>query len=140
MGVPRYFAYYFQYVHRTFGFPALLDPNAPVFALAFYREMFPFIVQAVLVVGPSLWGMRRGAGMAGLRPLLRKILWIATLATLAAMVIQNPELGVFLHIYGHAGIWDGWQIGFLQLVVYWPLGYLVASAIGRRWHRKMASI
>jgi hypothetical protein len=28
----------------------------------------------------------------------------------------------------------------LQLVVYWPVGYSVASAIGRRWHRRIASI
>ena len=140
VGAPRYFAYYFQYMHRTFYVPALPNPNAPVFALAFYREMFPLMVQAVLVVGPSLWGMRQGAGMARLRPLLRKILWAAAIATLAAMLIRNPELGLFLRIYGRPGIWDGWHIGFLQLVVYWPLGYLVASAIGRRWRRKMASV
>ena len=140
VGAPRYFVYYFQYVHRTFGFPSLPDPNAPVFALAFYREMFPLIVQLVLVVGPSLCGMRQGSGIARLRPLLRKILWIAAIATVAAMVFQNPELGLFLRIYGRPGIWDGWHIGFLQLVVYWPLGYLVASAIGRNRRPRITSI
>jgi hypothetical protein len=36
------------------------DNNAAVFALTFYRVMFPLIVQAVLVLLPSLWGMRQG--------------------------------------------------------------------------------
>jgi hypothetical protein len=122
VGAPRYFAYYFQYVHRTFGLPPLPDPNAPVFALAFYREMFPLVIQAVLVVGPSLWGMRQGAGMARLRPLLRKILWTAAIATLAAMVIQNPELWVFLRVYGRPGIWRVGQYGYYSLLCTGRLG------------------
>jgi hypothetical protein len=35
--------------------------NAPVFALAFYRVAFPWIVQVTLVLLPSLWGMRFGS-------------------------------------------------------------------------------
>jgi hypothetical protein len=128
---PRYFAYYWQFRHGA---------NAPVFSLVFYRETFPLIVQALLVVGPSLWGMRQGEGMERLRPLLRQILWIAAIATLPAMVFQNPELSVFLKVFRRREIWSAWQIWLLQLVVYWPVGYLVASAIGRHWHRRMASI
>jgi len=82
----------------------------------------------------------RCSAMAGLRPLLRKILWIAAIATLGAMVIQNPELWVFLHVYGSPDIWDVWPIWLLQVVVYWPVGYLVAGAIARHGHSKMASI
>jgi hypothetical protein len=78
VAAPRYFAYYWRFPYGG---------NAPVFSLMFYREAFPLIVQALLVVGPSLWGMRRGAGMGTSRPLLRKTLWIAAIATLAAMVI-----------------------------------------------------
>jgi hypothetical protein len=37
------------------------DLNAAVFELTFYRVMFPLIVQSVLVLVPSLWGMRQGA-------------------------------------------------------------------------------
>jgi hypothetical protein len=36
------------------------DNNAAVFALTFYRLMFPPLVQLVLVLLPSLWGMRQG--------------------------------------------------------------------------------
>ena len=96
--------------------------------------------ETVLVVGPLLWGMRQGEGMERLRPLLRRILWIAAIATLPAMVIQNPELSVFLKVFRRREIWGAWQIGLLQLVVYWPIGYVVASAIGQHRHRRMASI
>jgi hypothetical protein len=34
--------------------------NAAVFAVTFYRMIFPLIVQAALVLLPSLWGMRQG--------------------------------------------------------------------------------
>jgi hypothetical protein len=140
LGAPLYLAYFSQYLHRAFGLPSIPYPNDPVSALTFYRVMFPLIVQAALVVGPSLWGMRQGEGIARLQPLLRSILYIASIATLAAMVIQNPDLWVFLRVFRRPGIWDGWQIRLLQLVVYWPVGYLVASAIGRHWHGRIASI
>jgi hypothetical protein len=131
VGAPRYFAYYWRFPYGG---------NAPVFSLMFYQETFPLIVQALVVVGPSLWGMRRGARMSANRPLLRKMLWIAAIATLAAMLIQNPELWMFLKIFSRPGIWNGWQIWLLQPVVYWPVGYLVAGAIRRHWHRRVASI
>jgi hypothetical protein len=140
LGAPLYLAYFSQYLHRAFGLPSIPYPNDPVSALTFYRVMFPLIVQTVLVVGPSLWGMRQGEGIARLQPLLRTILYIASIATLAAMVIQNPDLWVFLRVFRRPGIWDGWQIRLLQLVVYWPVACLVASAIGRHRHRRMASI
>jgi hypothetical protein len=139
LGAPLYLEYFSQYLHRAFGLPSLPYPNDPVSALTFYRVMFPLIVQAVLVVGPSLWGMRQGEGIARLQPLPRTILYIASIATLAAMVIQNPDLWVFLKIFRRTGIWDG-EIRLLQLVVYWPVGYLVAGALGRRWHAGIASI
>jgi hypothetical protein len=131
VGAPRYFAYYWPFRYGA---------NGPVFSLMFYWETFPLIVLALLVVGPSLWGMRQGEGMERLRPLLRRILWIAAIATLPAMVIQNPELSVFLKVFRRREIWGAWQTWLLQLVVYWPVGYLVASAIWRHRHRRMAAI
>jgi hypothetical protein len=38
-----------------------LESNALVFALAFYQRVFPWIVQAILVLLPALWGVRQGA-------------------------------------------------------------------------------
>jgi hypothetical protein len=41
--------------------PVVAAVNAPVFALPFYHAVFPWIVQAALVLLPSLWGMGQGA-------------------------------------------------------------------------------
>ena len=42
------------------------SPNSAVFAGAFYREVFPLIIHTVLVLLPSLWGMRQGLRLAAL--------------------------------------------------------------------------
>jgi hypothetical protein len=138
LGAPLYLAFLDQYLHRTLGLPSLPDYNAPVFELTFYRLIFPLIVQAVLVVVPALWGLRQGAGVARVRPLFRAILCVVAVATLAAMLIQIPELGFFLKTYRRPWIRQ-WEAR-LQFVVYWPVGYLVATSIGRRWRLGIGSI
>jgi hypothetical protein len=40
--------------------PGESGPNAPVFALTFYRMILPFIVLTVLVVAPAFRGMHDG--------------------------------------------------------------------------------
>jgi hypothetical protein len=145
VGAPRYLAYCEDYLHRTFGVPALPDYNAAVFDVTFYRAMFPLIVQTVLVALSALWGMRQGTGAVRLGLRFRVALWTAVVATLAAMVIQERGLWLFLngHIanaYLHPGLWMGWAIRLLQFVVFWPVVYLVANAIGRRWHGRMVPV
>src|SRR6266567_3392441 len=75
LGAPRYFEYYWQYLHRVFPFPAFPNQNDPVFALTFYRVMLSLIVQAFLVVIPSVSGMRQGIEAARFHPFLRAVLW-----------------------------------------------------------------
>jgi hypothetical protein len=129
LGAPRYLAYFLEYnIHR----PLPSETDDPIFALAFYRQMLPLIVQALLVAVPSLWGMRQSADVRRFAPLLRIVLWTAAIGTLTMLVIQEPGLGFFLNVH--------WQPGMLRLVVYWPVAYLVASAIWRRWHGRAASI
>jgi hypothetical protein len=111
--------------------------NAAVFELTFYRVIFPLIVQAVLVLVPSLWAMRQGLRVTRLRPLLRTILWSAAIVTLAAIAVQ--AWGLAAVPYNQLGIWVGWQIRMLRIAVYWPVGYLAASAIARRWTHKTVS-
>jgi hypothetical protein len=110
-----------------------VDVHSVVFALAFYRVMFPLIVQAVLVLLPSLWGMRQGLRLVTLRPLLKTILWIAALATLAAIAIPSHVWWRFNHVYLPLMAWDGWQVRLLRLVVYWPIAYVAAQ-----WGRPIA--
>jgi hypothetical protein len=134
LGAPQYLAYFFQYANR----PVSPNENDPIFALAFYREIFPLIVQAVLVAAPSLWGMRQGADVGRLSPPVRIVLWTAAIGTLTMLVIQGPGFVFFLHAYWLRRISQGWQMRLLQVVVYWPVVYLATSAILRRWHGRSA--
>jgi len=112
LGAPLYVAYFDHHLLLT-RFPVLAhQPHQrdPVNALTFYRVMFPLIVQAVLVLLPALWGMREGARAANLRLWLRTVLWTAAIASLVAVVIQNPDLWMFMKLYWRAGTpWHGWQ-------------------------------
>ena len=130
-GAPRYFEYYWQHLRRAFPLPGLPAQNDPVFALAFYRVMLPLIVQALLVVIPSVSGMRHGAKAANLRRSLRLALWTLAFAAIASMVIQD-QFWLFPGQHLQAVIQWVSQTYLLQFVAYWPVGYLVTSAIGRR--------
>ncbi len=134
LGAPLYSAYYEHYRHLTTGFPIFAHQHYdPVNALTFYRVMFPLIVQAVLVLLPAVWGMREAARAVGLRLWLRALLRVAAIAALVSVVIQNPDLWMFLKLYGRGGTWrHSWQGGLLQLFPYWPLVFLLAVAITRR--------
>ena len=136
VGAPQYFAYLMHFINR----PPSPYESDPISALVFYRQMFPMIVQAVLVAVPSLLGMRQGADGGRFTPLLRMVLWTAAIVTLTLLVTQEPGVGFFLGAYWPPRIWQRSQIRLLQLVVYWPVGYLIARIIWRRWHRRNAAI
>jgi hypothetical protein len=137
LGAPRYLAYLLEYnIHRRLS----PDTHDPVFTLMFYREMLPLIVQAVLVAVPCLWGMRQGTDVRRFTPLLRIVLWTAAIGTLTVLAIQEPGFVFFLKGYWLQRIWQGGQIRLLRLIVYWPVGYLVASAIWRRWYGRTALV
>jgi hypothetical protein len=126
VGAPQYFAYLIHSINR----PASADESDPISALVFYRLMLPFIVQVVLVAVPSLLGMRQGANRGRFTLLLRVVLW--TLAILSLALLMT---GFSLLPYWRSWIWQG-QIQWLQFVAYWPVGYLAARLIGRRWHAR----
>jgi len=138
VAAPRYLAYCEEYMHRTFGVPDLPDVHSGVSELAFYRVMFPLIVQAVLVAVPALWGLRHGMGAVKLCSLTRIALCTAAVTTIAAMVIQERGFWLFLnpqilHALGRPEIWIRWGLRLLPFVAYWPAVYLVATAVQRRW-------
>ena len=135
LGAPRYLAILSQYIYRQF--PP--DTHDPIFALAFYRVMLPLMVQAALVAVPSLWGIRQGADVRKFPQVLRTVLWTAAIGTLILLLVQEPGFIFFLKAFWLQRIWQSWQIRLLQQVVYWPVAYLVADAVWRRWHGKTAS-
>jgi hypothetical protein len=140
VAVPLYLAYYERYLHRTFGAPVPLGVNLidPLHGSTFYHLLFPLLVQLVLVVAPALRGIRQGVRSTRFRPLLRAILWAAAMATMAAMLLQIPGVGVlFLHrriahkVSPHPALIFG-PMQMLGLLVYWPVLYLAVSTIEER--------
>jgi hypothetical protein len=127
---PRHFGYALFYRARDF------PNNAAVFELTFYRVIFPLIVQLALVLVPSVWGMREALSAARLRPLVRTVIWTVAGAVLAVIAIRS---GLLPDSYSHRGSSNSSYPKLLQLVVYWPAGYLVISAIERRWLGRIAS-
>jgi hypothetical protein len=128
---PRHFGYALFYRARDF------PNNAAVFKLMFYRVMFPLMVQLVLVLAPSVWGMRQALSAVRLCPLLRTILWTVAIAALAVIAIQtglapDPSSRPESSSSSHARV--------LQLVVYWPAAYLIIREIERRWRGRIASL
>jgi len=140
LGVPIYRAYYenYIYVHSWFRLPSVPDGNAAVFAGAFYRVSFPLIVEVVLVVIPSLWGMRQGVQHRGRQTLRRTILWTAAIASLAALVLHEPGFLLFFRGFRAPGSGLLGLTRLLQLFVWWPVVYLVAGGVWRRWRRIVA--
>ena len=139
VGAPEYFVYVWQHLHHAIGLASSYNPNDVVFDLTFYRVIFPVIVQTFLVVIPSLWGLRRSADERQVSPFHKTILWLVAIAALVAMVIQNRYLWPFLGSLGRSHAWESPPVHLVEFLVYWPVAYLLASAIARRLG-KMASV
>ena len=112
--------------------------NSAVFARAFYRLAFPAIVQAALVVLPALAGMRQGLRWTALPRLPRRLLWASAIFNFASItsLAWFPWLVHSAHV--RPEFWDG-PVRLVQLLlvfVYWPIVYLPARAIRRRWRGK----
>lgn len=93
------------------------DPNAAVYAVAFYRIVFPLLVQSVLVLLPLLLGIRQGLGTFALPPSLRTILWISVAASMVSLVTQNS-------VWWQMRTWQLYPLRFPRL----PSLHLVAAA------------
>jgi hypothetical protein len=96
--------------------------NAAVFAVPFYRVIFPLVVQLVLILLPALWGMRQGIRLPAHSAVRRAVLRVAAIATVAAIGLQGWVWWghVFFHMYG-------WP----RFLTYWPAVYLAVNAIER---------
>ena len=116
------------------------SPNAAVFAGAFYRQVFPLIVHTVLVLLPSVWGMRQGLRLAALSLPLQTMLWASSALAMTTLATQNsawwqgegsgtPEPPPLPHLPSLAPLAACWG----------PLGYILATTIGRRWSRRYRS-
>jgi hypothetical protein len=121
------------------GRPPSPDEHDPISAYAFYQVMLPLIVQAVLVLVPAVWGIRRGADMGGYPRLLRVGLWTAAIGTFVVLIVREPGLAFFLRAHWLLGLSQRSVIRLLQFVAYWPVPYVVTNAMWRHWHAKTAA-
>jgi hypothetical protein len=128
---------YLAYGYRQFTHRPLPDAHQPISALLFYREVFPVIVQAVFVIVPVLWAMRRAATDLRRLPASLRILAL-TVASFTAMVmtIREPGLGFFIDPYVQRAIFRNLPRHLWQFLVYWPIAYLLVSTLARRWPKE----
>jgi hypothetical protein len=84
LGAPQFLRHSFVLL-RTRDMPG----HAVVFALGFYRVLFPLILYAALVLVPSVWGMRHGLRLGTLPRGVRMGLLICGLVAIAALLTQN---------------------------------------------------
>jgi hypothetical protein len=127
--------------------PGYGDSTAAVFSLAFYRVVFPLIVQAALVLVPSVWGMRQGVRLAAFPLPLRGALLMSVIVTVAALILMN--FGWALCFTGRYQACMEWavQVGYahvsgrsqiiaipvLPLALAGPVGYLFVAMVWRRY-------
>lgn len=138
VGAPRYLAYtHHLFLARMGNAHAAPPPFRPASAAQMlYRSMFPLIVEVCLVAIPALWAMSQGAHMARLRPVMRKIVWIAAVTSIAVLFVRVA--GPFVLPEISPWTWPAWQIRLirslalcLSVVVYWPIAYLAVKGISR---------
>jgi hypothetical protein len=107
------------------------DPNGAVYAVAFYRVVFPLMVQSVLVLLPSLLGMRQGLRTSALPFSLQTILWISVVASMASLVTQNS-------LWWQMRTWQLYPLRLPRLpslhlvAAAGPIGYMIVTSILRR--------
>jgi hypothetical protein len=108
-------------------------PNGPVFTVWFYRAMLPVLVQMILVILPSVLGVRQGFRFAGFGQPVKALLMSA--AILSGIPIVWLGLVWFDHFTNRpaagplynslmAQLWLGW-------VNWWPVVYWTTQATGR---------
>lgn len=99
--------------------------HSAVFDPVFFRLIFPVILQFVLVLSPSVWGMIQAERARKFPPRFRKPLWVATIATLPAIAIQTGLVSV---------PYVKWNIprSIAQVVACWPAAYFIVAGAHRR--------
>ena len=139
LGAPRYFGYVFEYEQRAFGLGQPSDGNAVVFDIAFYRVVFPLMVQITLVALPALWGMRRAGSALKAGRFVHFALGVAVLATLLEMVTHEPSFWLLVgpRITGfrpQPALWNSilHVRRLLDPIQYWPIIFLMAHALRKR--------
>jgi hypothetical protein len=102
------------------------DPNAAVFALAFYRVVFPFLLQCLLVLLPALAGIRRGARTGAFPLPFRWLLLTLAFASMTSLITQDS-------LWWQLRTWQSYPLRLPRLpslhllALAGPVGYMIVS-------------
>lgn len=131
IAAPAYVALYWRFFERTLsGLPAAM--NDPISAVWFYRWLFPVLVQATLVIIPSLVGIHSGQMARAFSKPWRAAFRALAFIAIAELLWQNSFLWVSWSPHVAARLGGLRQLNMFAWVVYWPLLYLLAMAMARR--------
>jgi hypothetical protein len=109
--------------------------DEPEFSLTLYRAMFPLLVQIVLVLLPSMWGMYKGLGLSAFPRLLRVILWIPAIASVAALASGPAVFWTAVATHDLTLPQRSWHLPLFPFAIAGPVIYLVATATRSRFRR-----
>jgi hypothetical protein len=107
----------------------------PGFSLVLYRAMFPLLAQIVLVLLPSMWGMYKGLGLFAFPRLLRAILWIPAIATVAALASGPAIFWTAVATHDLTLPQRSWHLPLFPFAIAGPVMYFVATATRSRLRR-----
>jgi len=131
VGVPFYLAQF----DRIFLGPARVMPNqnGPIAQVPFYRFLYPWLVQLVVVAVPAVYGIRQGSHAAKLRRLLKVAIVILLLFASAEMLLESTKLWFIWIPHPVARRVFPYLAHFAPLhwIVYWPVIYLLALRLRR---------
>ncbi len=134
VAVPQYTQLQLLFLQHMLGQGMLhRNDNYAVFSLMFYKVVFPALVQIVLVLLPSFWGMSKGLGMATLPLLLRMIVWAPTIAIMALLATRQAVFLAAIATHNLTWLQHGWQMPPLLLAVVGPVVYWVTTTGWPRW-------
>ena len=104
--------------------------NAAVFANTFYRDIFPRIVEVLLVMLPVLDGMRRTIRDSRFTRIGRVCMLICCFATLGSLASECS-------IWWCLRVWNAWPLreprlpSLIPLAILGPAAYLISTAVRR---------
>lgn len=140
VGVPFYLAHF----DRIFLGPARIMPNMndPISQVPFYRSLYPWLVQLVVVAVPAVYGIRHSSRAAKLGGVLKLGVVILLLLASAETLLESTRLWFIWIPYpiAHKVFAYLARLAPLHWIVYWPVAYVLALKLRRPVaHRVVAS-
>ena len=116
-------------------FPTQILPNqhGPISQVPFYRSLYPWLVQLVVVAVPAVYGIRQSSRAAKLRGLLKAAVVILIVLASTEIFVESTRLWfiwiphtIARNIFPYLA-----ALASLHWIVYWPVAYVLALTLRR---------